>query len=264
MKFPLKYSLLGLTAVLGLVASLPERAIAQDWGVDTPEYMDDRFLYGPHLYGTPAGRSSDSIQNMTEEEYRAYQESNRGADTPSNDASVQGSGASVFGEADMLGRDANSNDSIPAQIASLYPMPDKDSLEQMFSVMLASFKQDVQAQGLPANDLPFLMSRFICTVYEVVQQQTVPASHYQAVEQQLNQVMANTPAFSQLSEAQKQDLYDRVAIQGLMIDLFVEQAKSNNDPELRAVAVELATRSLDDLLDIPASQLSVSEQGVSF
>ncbi len=266
MKFPLRYQLLGLTVALGLVASLPGRAIAQfeyDNSQLLQNQIEDRFLWGPYLYGTPPGAPSDSIQDMTYEEYRAYQES-RGSDTTSNDASGNVDYPSMFGNADILGRDANPNDSVPRQIASLYPVEDKASLEQMFSQLLTSFKADVQNQGLPATDVAFAMSRVICTSYEVIHQKVVPTSQYQAAEQQFNQVLANTPAFNQLSEAEKQDFYDRIVIQGLVLDHFNEQANSNNIPASRAIAVDIATRLIEDVLEVPASQVSVNDQGISF
>jgi hypothetical protein len=268
-KFPLKYQLLGLTVALGVIASLPGRAIAQ-FDLDTPQMIqndiEDRFMWGPHLYGTPPGRRSDSIQNMTPEEYRNQRESRQRRDTPSNRRSNASGdrGDALLSSADVFGRDANPNEPIARQIASVYPATTREKLEQLFSQMLTAYKEEAQQRGLSLNDIPFAMSTLVCTSYEVIHQQDVSGASCQAVSQQFSKFLASNATFNQLSEAQKQDFYDRLITQSMVIKYFSKDAESNNTPVSRSVVVEIATRSLEDLLNVPVSRVRVSEQGVSF
>lgn len=181
---------------------------------------------------------------------------------------------------DRLSKAAGKN---PAEIANY---------KQVFDVFLNNYENDARGNTLLPNDLSYAVGFFIVNHYAIVydllefspadkalmsssgdpllalqhsyskQALRVSPLGEKAVFKQMGDFLASNPQIAKLTDAQKQEFTEMLAIQTVYNFYLYEQAGKNKDTRAFEQIQTKAEQALESLLGIPADKIKITEKGL--
>lgn len=166
--------------------------------------------------------------------------------------------------------------------------------KQTFDLFLDNYEKIALGDGLPPNDLAYAFSFFIVnnyTIYNDLKEKSpadkalmkpsgdpllalqrsyskkagvVTSTAEKAVYQQIKTFLSANPAIVKLTDRQKQEFTEMLAIITFTNYYTYETAGKNNDAEVFAKAQNTAKQSLEKLLGVPADKIKISAKGLEF
>lgn len=103
------------------------------------------------------------------------------------------------------------------QLAAAYPVQHRRDVLAAFVELLAKYAQLERQLGIEAGDAAGAMSLFIVANVEAYRGQPVDAATYAPVLAQVRERLATSAAFAKLSRARQRELYEQLAIIGMLM-----------------------------------------------
>lgn len=147
------------------------------------------------------------------------------------------------------------------ELARTYPAQRRAEAAKTFRLLLARFHEVERLFGQPANDLPTALAFFIATSYEASTGTVLPPDRGRPLIAQLRRTMAADPAFAVAPTAEKQRLYEQLAIVGAMTSALTLGLQDRPDPAL-AARLKTAGDGYLSALDLDASRMRFTDQGL--
>lgn len=153
------------------------------------------------------------------------------------------------------------------RLADAYPETHRAQAHQLFDQLLAAYPK-VEAQlGIPPGDLGGAVAAFVTGAYAGANGEMPADETFMPLVRQMRAALAGTPAVVQASDAQRLEMYETLAIVGLLTSTTVQALKSAPDATKAAQArVNLRQASqgyLREFLGVDADRVRLGPQGLS-
>lgn len=177
-------------------------------------------------------------------------------------ASRAGSGSGSSKPAAATSVTVGARSDVPAQMAAALPAEARADAQRTYQLMLDKHPQLMRQLGVPPYDVASAMATFVAGVYIAYRDVDFPDRHFQPLYRQLHDIVAAQPAFSRASDAQRRDMYERLAILGTFLALTRDALKQRPDAQVSARLKAAARDYLQQFMQIDAERIQITEQGL--
>lgn len=152
---------------------------------------------------------------------------------------------------------------MPALMAQHYAPADRAQAQRTFHQMLTGYTQIARQLGVPVNDVSGAVAAFIAGSWMAYTDIDVADEDFPTLVAQMRTVLRRSPAFMRASVAEKQDLYEQMAILGTTMALTREGLRRRHDPALAARTRQTAHDYLAQFLKSDPNTMVIDERGLS-
>lgn len=152
---------------------------------------------------------------------------------------------------------------VPSKLAAHYPPERRARVEQYFKQLLVGYAQLEDKLGLPRNDLPGALASFFAGSYMAYADIAFPDEHYKPLLEQMRGILISDPGFSKVSKAAKQEIFEQLAIIGMMMATTQLALQKQPDAQLRATMHDAAKGYLEKMLRTDADRVRIDARGLS-
>lgn len=149
-----------------------------------------------------------------------------------------------------------------AKLAAAYPINARAEVERVFGMLLSTYPQVEQKLGMPANELGGAVALFVVTSLQAYQGRDVEIEQFKTVAAQMRAALSTNAAIAEAPDADKQDVYEQLAILGMFLDGVHEQLKKTPNPQVAANMKQAAKGYLEQFLKTDADALTLTAQGL--
>lgn len=140
---------------------------------------------------------------------------------------------------------------------------DAKEIERYYAELLEQYKELSQLKKLPENDVARAASFAVIVSHDVYSASgDLSERQIEALREQMREVIAGDAEFQQLSDRQKQELYEGYAILGMY--LSGAKALKTDNPALTAELRRMAQTFLEETFNAPVDQLVFTHSGVEY
>ncbi|QLE54665.1 DUF6683 family protein [Nostoc sp. TCL26-01] len=151
---------------------------------------------------------------------------------------------------------------MPKKLAQSAPEAQRQTVEKVFSQLLARYPKLEEQFNIPANDLAGAMAAFVILNYETYQGTQLNSSQVEVVVKQMRTAISTSPQFQTATAVQKRELYEQMAILGMYVGGLNLALKQTPNPQ---IAIRLKTASkgyLETLLQTSVDRISIKKNGL--
>lgn len=151
---------------------------------------------------------------------------------------------------------------VPARLAAQYPQGSRPDAERALRQMLAAYSEVEQRFGIPRGDLAGPIATYIAGSYVAYNGVRFPTDNFRTLVAQVRNIISASPVLRQASAADKQDLYEQLAIAGIWL-VHSEQVLRQQPNEAQSERLRQAGKEgLEKFLNIDADRLHIGAQGM--
>jgi hypothetical protein len=158
--------------------------------------------------------------------------------------------------------DRSTQSTTPKKLASHYPRSSRAQAERTFHDLLAGYHQIEKTFDIPSHDVAGAVAAFLAGSYMAYHNVDFPDQHFPPLVRQMRQVLSTSPDFARASTAQKQEMYEHLAILGMFMATTQMALKERPDPQLEASMRQAAKGYLEHFLQTDASRVQITRSGL--
>lgn len=152
---------------------------------------------------------------------------------------------------------------MPARMASTGSRSEREMVQTTYQALLDSYDQLLRDSGqygrLRSNVAGALTFLLVSSHHALNSGTELSESQQEQVLQDLNSALAETPAFRNLSDAQRQDMFETAAIVGTYVLTMYRLGQDQGRPEHQRVARDVADLALEQMLGVRLSGLELTD-----
>lgn len=138
-------------------------------------------------------------------------------------------------------------------------------MRRYFENCLTIYEEDRRQKGLPVKDVALAVSYFIGASYNVYNGgSSFSTTGGKALQAQVRQALTEDGEFARLPNAEKQRMYETMAVMGVFVLHSAGLADENGSKALKAMARDVAKDNLERLLHTPVSRVKITDAGITF
>lgn len=149
------------------------------------------------------------------------------------------------------------------QLAAVFPPAQRDQMAKAYVQAFGTYRQLEAKLGIPANDVAGAVAAFIAGNYMAYRGVEVPDDQYKRLVKQLRSALASSAAFSAATPADKQRLYEQMAMVGTFMAVAQLSFVRSPNPSAERNFRESAQANLEGALKVPAEQVRIDANGLS-
>lgn len=260
------------TAVLGMVSTTATKATAQytnpytgnTWNNPVSSYLDTVMQGNMQMQNLMINQS---IQRNALERSIESQEENREQSPDSVDSNdnqeVTEEDVTSHAPETTISFHPVARSVIPQKIADKFSQTpeEKQEYEQLFTKLLEYYESYVQERKWQLHDVAHAVSYYIGANYYVYTGKDLDAEQAWGLYNSVAKILAQTEV-AQSSDAQKQEVYELMAIQGALPLIGYNSSQAEGDREAIAKFRQNAKQNLEKLLGVPVAKLQLTSQGI--
>lgn len=150
----------------------------------------------------------------------------------------------------------------PRKLAASYPSNMRGQTEKFFGEVLQNYHKLEKMLGVPRNDLAGAVAAFIAGSYTAYRDQPVPDEYFAPLRRQMHDALVNAPEMHRADDAEKQEMYEQLAILGTYMALVQQGLKSKPDPALAAKTRDAARNYLQQFMKVDPQRLEITSTGL--
>jgi hypothetical protein len=210
------------------------------------------------FHGAPEATQLHSSYVMQQIANGTYLRGSKSSSKPSPAAKP----APVYKAAGPLTFDSRSQPIAPARLAQSYPRDARPKAEQFFGQTLDVYHTIESKFGLRRNDLGGALAAFVAGNYAAYRNEAFPDDLFKPLVLQMQDVLQSTGALEKASAAEKQELYENLAILGIYM-LLTREALQKSPNDKTAANMKTAARGyLEQALKLDPDRMQLTEQGL--
>lgn len=155
---------------------------------------------------------------------------------------------------------------MPAMLAQAYPEAARPQAERNFKQLLAGYHQIEQRFGVPRYDVAGAVAALLVGSWMAYHQSDFPDEHFAPLVQQMRGIISRNPDFAAADAQQKQEMYEQLAILGMMTATTQLALKQNPDaPNAERAQANLSKAGkgyLEEFLKTDASRVQFTARGL--
>jgi len=151
---------------------------------------------------------------------------------------------------------------IPA-MAEPYPAHARPQAQRLFKELLTGFHKLERELGVPQGDAATAVAAFLTGSYIAYTGQEVPDEYFRPLIEQMRQAIAGNPQFTNATAAEKQQMYEHLAIVGMFMATTHQALQQQPNAEIRSRMREAGRQQLESFLGTRAERVALGPQGLS-
>lgn len=204
-----------------------------------------------------SGSLRQSVARRSSQPSTANSRSSSRSSNPARSATSPARGGTTFQPvASML---------LPAQLAresGSTPVEQQKALK-FFSTILNTYKDLARQKGAPLYDMSRAASFMLIASYRVSTGQQLPQNQMEALREQMREFYATDAEYQQLSNRQKQEIYESYVILGMYLNAVYDGASTAGDQRAMNDMRDIARKQLQETFDVSADQLNFTDNGIT-
>jgi hypothetical protein len=152
---------------------------------------------------------------------------------------------------------------VPRKLAAGYPPAQRADAEKLFQQTLEGYHGIESKFGLRRNDIAGAVAAFIAGNYIAYHDQPFPDAHFGPLVRQMRERMYGVPALRSASAAERQEMYEQLAILGTYMALTREALQKTPDPKLKDGMKRAARNYLEQFLRIDPDRIRIGPEGLT-
>jgi hypothetical protein len=150
----------------------------------------------------------------------------------------------------------------PAKMAATYPAAGRTEAERVFRQLFSQYPQLMRQLGVPANDMASAVAAFLAGSYMAYRNVDFPDEHFKPLVAQMRQIIGSNPDFAKASNAEKQEMYEQMAILGMFMANTQMALKEKPNAQIAANMRQAAKGYLEQFLKTDADRVQITAQGL--
>lgn len=163
----------------------------------------------------------------------------------------------------LLARPSSAGPRMPRRLAAAYPKASRAEAERVLLRTLEAYHQIERRLGVEKHDAAGAMAAFVAGTYMAWNDVDVPDDHFRVLVAQLRGSLGANESFLRASDAQKQEIYESLAIAGTYLALTREALKARPDEATRGALKATARSYVKQLFGVEPDQLALTSDGLS-
>ena len=151
----------------------------------------------------------------------------------------------------------------PRKLAQSYPEASRAQAERFFAQTLEGYHQLEVRFGLRPYDLAGAVATFVAGNYIAWRDQPFPDEHFKPLVRQMRGALSGVSALRDASNAEKQEMYEQLAILGTYMALTREGLQQRPDPRLHASMKLAAKGYLQQFLQVDPERVRIDAEGLT-
>ena len=147
-------------------------------------------------------------------------------------------------------------------IVSFYPANQRNDIRSKYQKIYNSFPQVAKSLGIPTNDLATGLAALLAGSYTAYNNVTLNDSYMKPLTDQLRTALINTGGMGNMSDSEKQYMYDQMVMLGLTMAVSQLELQKNpnakSESEMRRVGKEF----LEKMFNVNASRVKITASGL--
>lgn len=148
------------------------------------------------------------------------------------------------------------------KLAAVYPSAQRSTVRPILRQMLEGYKQLEQKLGMPRNDLASAVATFIAGSYGAYRDADLPDEQMRPLVEQIHQAIATNPRLAKASNAEKQEMYEQMAVLGVFIATTRLALQEHPNAQTSAQMRQAAKGYLEQFLKTDADRIAITERGL--
>lgn len=152
---------------------------------------------------------------------------------------------------------------LPQQMAAAYPSDKRELVQRTFEDLLSGYQRVEQQFGIAPYDVASGVAAFLAGCYMGFHNAGFPDQHFKPLVAQMRQILSDDAGWAQTSVADKQDMYEQLAILGMLMANTQMALKKQPDARAQAAMQAAARGYLEQFLKVDAAKVQLSAKGLS-
>ena len=151
---------------------------------------------------------------------------------------------------------------VASKLAAHYPAAQRGQAERAFVQVLDGYRQIESRFGIPRNDLAGAVAAFLAGSYMAYNDVDFPDENFKPLVSQLRRIIASNPEFQRASNAEKQEMYEQMAILGTSLALTRDALKQQPNAQIASNIRQAGKGYLEQFLKTDADRVQITSGGL--
>ncbi len=148
------------------------------------------------------------------------------------------------------------------RIAAAYPAKAQAQAEALFNQLLTSYAEMEKMNGVPHGDLGAAVAFFLGGNWMAMNNRDLSDAAFMPIIAQMRASLSASPGFARLTNAQKQEIYEQMVINGMFMATTQMALRKKPDPVMVTKMKAAGRANLTQWLGADASALRVTAKGM--
>ena len=148
------------------------------------------------------------------------------------------------------------------KLASTYPVDQRKQVEQVFQQLLDQYPRIEQQFGIPRHDLAGAVASFLAGSYMAYHGIDFPDEQFKPLVEQMRRVIATNPDFAKATDAEKQEMYEQMAVIGMFLGATQLALKEQPNAQTAASMKRAGQGYLEQFLKTDADRVRITDKGL--
>jgi hypothetical protein len=149
-----------------------------------------------------------------------------------------------------------------SKLSSSYPAANRAEAERVFRELLKGYGKIERQFGISRHDVAGSVAAFIAGSYMGYRNTDFPDENFKPLVTQMRQILGTNPDFANASNAEKQEMYEQMAIIGMFMAGTQMALKEKPNPQIAANMKQAAKGYLEQFLKTDAERVQITAQGL--
>ena len=151
---------------------------------------------------------------------------------------------------------------IPAKLAAFYPTEKRAEVTKVFGEALDAYHKIEAHFSIPKYDLAGAIAAFLAGSWSAHHNQGFPDANFLPLVEQIRGIIANNPQLQEASVAEKQEMYEQMAIMGTFMALTQQALQQQPNPQITANMQQAGKGYLEQFLGVNVDSVDFTEEGM--
>lgn len=155
---------------------------------------------------------------------------------------------------------------VPALLAEAYPEAARGQAERTFAQLLSGYRQIERQFSIPRHDVAGAVAALLAGSWMAYRNADFPDQHFAPLVRQMRGVIARNPDFTAADAQRKQEMYEQLAILGMLTATTQMALKENSGtPDAQRMQAKLREAGkgyLEQFLQTDADRVQLTAQGL--
>ncbi|CAG1769511.1 hypothetical protein BAC2_00374 [uncultured bacterium] len=148
------------------------------------------------------------------------------------------------------------------KLADAYPAQSRGEAERVFKELLSGYRKLEARFGIPRNDVAGSIAAFLAGSYMAYHDTDFPDEHFRPLVEQMRTVVGSNADFARATEAEKQEMYEKMAMLGMYMATTQMALKEQPNPQVSVNMKKAAKTYLEQFLKADADSVEITARGL--
>lgn len=150
----------------------------------------------------------------------------------------------------------------PRNLSNHYPISSRALVERTFTDLLSGYTRIERDFQIPPHDVAGAVAAFLAGSYMAYHNVDFPDQDFPPLVRQMRRALGATPRFVRASNAEKQEMYEHLAILGMFMATTQMALKERPDPQIADSMRQAAKGYLEQFLKTDADRVKITRAGL--